>query len=186
MTTPAAIRARLTPLLAVMLGLALATSVSACDGCGTGTSLGKARGGTSKTKDKDTLSAKQILQKGGLCKEDRQVDEAEKGSEEWVILRIYELALGADTDEAFDEFRALFPDGRNARQLKEMYWPRIRKNVHKYMNEPGEVGYTICRTMATDRGRKFYIKSNDPRQFPPPIEIGERDGEKKILAFTPF
>jgi len=172
--------------LIVLLAVGLAASVTACN---KGTSIGGSRGkpsGGDKDDNEDTLSAKQILQKGGLCADDREVTEAEKGTDEWLILRIYQLALGPNTDEAFVEFRALFPDARNTRQLKEMYWPRIRKNVHKYMNEPGEAGYTICRTMATDRGRKFYIKTNDPRQHPPPIEIGERDGEKKILAFTPF
>ena len=157
-------------------------------GCNKGTSVGTARGGKSGASkgETDTLSAKQILQKGGLCDEDRKVTEAEEGSDEWVILRVYELALGPSSEQSFDDFRALFPESRNTRQIKEMYWPRIRKNVHKYMIEPGEAGFVICRTIATDRGRKYYIKSTDPRQHPPPIEIGERDGSKKVLAFTPF
>lgn len=174
---------------ALLTGLTLLAALTA--GCDKGTSMGAPPSGASEegnTKEASgsTLTAKQILQKGGLCSEDRAVTEAEEGSEEWVILRVYQLALGPNDEASFKAFRALFPDDRNTRQIKEMYWPRIRKNVAKYMNEPGKAGYTICRIMPTDRGRKYYIKTNDPRQHPPPIEIGERDGENKLLSFTPF
>ncbi len=174
------------PMHLVILALAIALMLMPF-GCNKGTSVGASRGAKSGAQgEKDTLSAKQILQKGGLCDEDREITEAEEGSDEWVILRVYQLALGPGTDETFEAFRALFPLSRNTRQIKEMYWPRIRKNVHKYMIEPGEAGFVICRTIATDRGRKYYVKSNDPRQHPPPIEIGDSDGSKKVLAFTPF
>lgn len=184
--------AQLQPSMRRLLTLLIASLMLAPAACGKGTSLGGApdkKAGEGKSGDKDdenSLSAKQILQKGGLCTEDREVTEAEEGSDEWVILRIYQLALGPDNAETFETFRAFFPQQRNTRQLKEMYWPRIRKNVHKYLIEPGEAGYVICRIMPTDRGRKYYIKTTDPRQHPPPIEIGERDGDKKVLAFTPF
>ena len=174
-----------------LLRLSMATAavlLLVLPGCNKGTSVGSARGGKggASKSESDTLSAKQILQKGGLCDEDREVTEAPEGTDDWVILRLYQLALGPSSEEAFESFRALFPESRNTRQIKEMYWPRIRKNVHKYMIEPGEAGFVICRTIATDRGRKYYIKSTDPRQHPPPIEIGDSDGSKKVLAFTPF
>lgn len=134
---------------------------------------------------KGTLSSKQVLQKGGLCKEDRVVDDPEKGSNEWVIYRLYELALGPNTPEALDELHSLFP-GKRKRELKELYWPRLRKNVHKFMNEPGKAAYTICRIAKTDKGLKYFIKTSDPKQHPPPITVGEVDGENKIIFLTPF
>lgn len=164
-------------------------------GCGKHTSIGSApesaeddegdEGGDKAGKKKTTLSSKQILQKGGLCADERIVEDPEKGTDEWVIYRLYELALGPDTPEALDEFAKLFPSKRK-RELKEMYWPRLRRNVNKFMNEPGQAAYTICRIAKTDRGQKYFIKTSDPKQHPPPITIGEVDGEQKIIFFTPF
>lgn len=169
----------------------LACGLMMLAGCGKGSSIGAARsGGGSSTQaaDKDVLSAKQIMQKGGLCALDKEVEpgDVEKGSDEEIILQLYTQALAKDTPAAFKKFRALFPEAMNTRAIKENYWARIRKNVHKFMNEPGEPGYTICRKIATDQGVKYYIKSNDRRQHPPPIVVGESEGEKKILSFTPF
>ena len=135
--------------------------------------------------DDKTLSSKQILQKGGLCKVNRVVDAPRIGTPEWVIFRVYELALGPNTPEALDELHNLFP-GKRKRELKELYWPRLRKNVHKFMNEPGKPAYTICRTAKTDKGIKYFIKTSDPKQHPPPITIGDVDGENKIIFLTPF
>lgn len=138
-----------------------------------------------KKDDKTTLTGKQIMQKGGLCKESRVVENPPKGSEEWVIYRLYELALGPNTPEALDELHTLFP-GKRKRELKELYWPRLRKNVQKFMNEPGKAAYTICRTAKTDKGMKYFIKTSDPKQHPPPITIGDVDGENRIIFLTPF
>ncbi len=180
-------RARLGPTGTVAL---LLTALFVGGGCGKGSSMGAPRGSTSSDKEegKDVLSGKQILQKGGLCSLDKEVDpdDVEKGSDEEMILKLYTYALAKNDDATFKKFRALFPDSMNTRAIKENYWGRIRKNVHKFMTEPGEPGYTICRKMTTDKGIKYFIKSNDPRQHPPPIVVGEVDGEKKILTFTPF
>ncbi len=178
--------------LARLLAVAVTSSLLLQAGCGKGSSAGAARKNsgesTAAADDKDVLTAKQIMQKGGLCALDQVVerDDVVKGSDEAVILALYTQALAKDTPEAFTKFRALFPDSMNTRAIKENYWVRVRKNAHKFMNEPGQPGYTICRKIATDRGVKYYIKSNDRRQHPPPIVVGEVDGEKKILSFTPF
>ena len=186
-------QARVGRRLAVTLAVTLTGALLLVSGCGKGSSAGAARtrtGGESKSSvnDPDVLTAKQIMQKGGLCALDKVVepDEVEKGSDEALILALYTQALAKDTPEAFKKFRALFPDSMNTRAIKENYWVRVRKNAHKFINEPGEPGYTICRKIATDRGVKYYIKSNDRRQHPPPIVVGEVDGEKKIISFTPF
>lgn len=167
--------------------LLVALMALAAVGC-KGTSIGAAPAGatTGTESEPDALSSKQILQKGGLCDLDLVVDDPDPDSDEWVIYRIYQLALAEDTEENFQAFRGLFPDQRNTRQVREMYWPRIRQNVHKYMNEPGDPAFTICRKMKTDDGMKYFVKTADPRQHPPPITIGEADGKKKVLAFTPF
>ena len=162
-------------------------------GCQKHTSIGKAPSSVDDDEGKDdkekgddkTLTGKQILQKGGLCKDNRVIEDPEKGSAEWVIFRLYELSLGPNTPEAIDELHKLFP-GKRKRELKEMYWPRLRRNVHKFMNEPGKAAYTICRTAKTDKGTKYFIKTSDPKQHPPPITVGEVDGENKIIFLTPF
>ncbi len=137
--------------------------------------------------NRDVLSAKQVLQKGGICSDDREVDDPDTDTDEFLIWRMYELALADDNEDSFQAFRQLFPEQRNSRELREMYWPRIRANVHKYMIEPGRPAFRICRSIATSDGKKYFIMTNDPRQHPPPITIGESDGgKKKILALTPF
>jgi hypothetical protein len=168
----------------------LAVSLTACS---KHTSIGAAPASAQAGDDDDDddksgktkLSGKQIMQKGGLCAEDRIVDAPEEGSNEWVIYRVYELALGPNTPEALDELHGLFPSKRK-RELKELYWPRLRKNVHKFMNEPGKAAYTICRIAKTDKGTKYFIKTSDPKQHPPPITVGDVDGENKIIFLTPF
>lgn len=156
-------------------------------GCGKGTSIGAAPVGAEEPTASDTLSGKQILQKGGLCSEDREVDDPDPDTDEFLIWRMYQLALAEDTEETFQSFRALFPEQRNTRELREMYWPRVRKNVDKFMLEPGSPAFRICRITPSDEGKKYFIQTNDPRQHPPPITIGESDGgQKKILALTPF
>jgi len=176
----------------LLLAATLAFGITAT-GCSKHTSLGQAPEGAEDDDDDDkgkkggkqVLSSKKILQKGGLCKDERVVDDPEEGTDEWVIFRMYQLALGKDSPAALDAFAKLYPSKRK-RELKEMYWPRIRKNVHKFMNEPGEPAFTICRVQKTDRGLKYYIKTSDPKQHPPPITIGEVDGEQRIVFLTPF
>ncbi|MCO4760554.1 MAG: hypothetical protein KC502_03575 [Myxococcales bacterium] len=192
MSTPTSTLMRALPLSYTRVVLvAFAIIALGLSGCGKGSSMGASRskGASHSAKsDKDVLSAKQIMQKGGLCSLDKSVDadDVDKGSDEEVILKLYTYALAKDSPATFKKFRALFPDSMNTRAVKENYWARIRKNVHKYMNEPGEPGFTICRTMGMDRGTKYFIKTNDRRQHPPPIVVGEVDGEKKIISFTPF
>jgi hypothetical protein len=170
-----------------ILAALAALLAGAITGCGKGSSVGAPPpGAASGEASADTLSSKQILQRGGLCADERVVDDPEEGSDEWIIYRMYQLAIAEDSEESFQAFRALFPASRNTRQIREMYWPRLRQNVHKFMNEPGDPAYTICRIVPADDGIKYFIQTSDRRQHPPPITIGEADGGKKVLAFTPF
>ncbi|HAN30296.1 MAG TPA: hypothetical protein DCQ06_01740 [Myxococcales bacterium] len=156
-------------------------------GCNKGTSTGAAPKSVSGI-EKDVLSGKQIMQKGGLCALDEEVTpgDPEPGSDEEMLLQLYTYALAKDEKKAFEGFRKLFPDSANTRFIRDDYWVRTRRNIDKFMIEPGEPGFIICRKAKTDRGTKYYIKSNDPRQHPPPITIGEDDGERKIIGYTPF
>jgi hypothetical protein len=180
---PTEVRHRRSGRLLAVIGLALLVSVAACN---RQSSIGQARGEAGPGSPADTLGSKELLQKGGLCAENRLVDKPEPGTHEWLIYRVYELALGADTPENLAQFYDLFPRARNRRELKEMYWPRIRKNVHKFLAEPGKPAYRICRSIAVDEGRKYYIVTSDPRQHPPPVIAGPADGAEKIIMFTPF
>jgi len=126
------------------------------------------------------------MQKGGLCEENRTVANPEVDSPEWVIWRLYQLALAEDNQTNFQAFVDLFPTSRNPRELKEMYWGRMRNIVHKLIVQPGKPDYVICRSIATSDGRKYYINTSDIRQTPPPVTVGEVDGKNKILFLTPF
>ena len=155
--------------------------------CREGTSVGQSRGtAAAKAESEQTVSAGELAQKGGGCDLNKRVVDPPPETAEWVIWRAYQLALGPDDAAAFAAFVALFPPERNQRELKEMYWPRLRANVHKYVVEPGKPDYVICRSVATDNGRKYFIVSAEPKQMPPPVTIGDIEGRPKIVFLTPF
>ncbi len=173
---------RLARVLPVVLSLVL--GLAACQGT---SSIGHNRGeGASASTANRTIGAESLQKGGGLCDQNRRVSHPEPDAPEWPIWRAYELALGPDTDANFEAFRALFPPGENPRELKEMKWSRIRSSVHKFTVEPGKPDFVICRTMATDQGRKYFIVTSDPRQLPPPITVGEVEGKNRIVFMTPF
>ena len=173
-----------TAVRAVLLACLAVLSV----GCDKGSSIGAAPSGAQAvTGSERTVSQTALIQKGGLCDENRTVSTPDPDSAEWVIWRLYELALAEDNAANFQAFVQLFPSQRNARDLKEQYWGRIRQNVHKYASvKPGKPDYIVCRSIAVDDGRKYFIVSADPRQTPPPIIVGEAEGRKKIIFLTPF
>lgn len=170
--------------LALLTFSLLLTLTTACRG---GTSVGQSRG-TAPAKDESqhTVGSSELVQKGGGCDLNRKVSDPQEGSAEWTIWRAYQLALGPDDEPGFQAFAALFPPEKNQRELRELYWPRLRTNVHKFLNEPGKPDFTICRTTPVDGGRKYFIASADPRQMPPPITIGDIEGKPRILFLTPF
>lgn len=168
------------------LAFALACVVAAT-ACGKGSTVGASHGtAPSQAGAGRTIGSESLQRQGGLCDDNRRISQPEVDSREWVIWRMYELALGPDTDANFEAFRQLFPSSKNARELKEMYWTRMRTTVHKFAITPGKPDYVICRTMDNDIGRKYFIVSSDPRQTPPPVTIGESEGKNRILFLTPF
>lgn len=167
----------------LLLVLALLT-VSACN---QNTTVGASQAvGESKQVAERTASGNELKQKGGLCDLNKRVSSPEPGSPEAVIWRMYQLAQGPDTEEALAQFVALFPSTKNAREIKENYWGRVRANVGKYTVEPGKPDFVICRTGFRDEGTMYYIVTKDPRQSPPPITVGPADGVQKIVFLTPF
>jgi hypothetical protein len=172
--------------LTIACGLLVVSGlVVACD---KGSSVGAAPGAAQAVEGSDrTVSKGALTQKGGLCNEERTVSNPDPDSPEWVIWRLYQLALGEDTPANFQAFVQLFPSSRNPRELKEMYWGRMRSTVHKFTTvKPGTPDFVICRSMPVDDGRKYYVVTSDPRQTPPPITVGEVEGKQKIVFLTPF
>lgn len=170
-----------------LMGLALAGMLVVLAACNQGTSVGAKRTeGDAVEGSLRTVSTAALGQRGGLCEENRRVSNPPTDSPEWVIWRLYQLALAPDTDETFQAFTQLFPSSKNVRDLKEMYWGRIRGSVHKYTVEPGKPDFVICRSIATTDGRKYYVLTSDPRQTPPPITVGEAEGRNRIIFLTPF
>lgn len=102
-----------------------------------------------------------------------------------MIWRAYQLALAEDNESNLNSFIQLFPPSKNAREIKEMYWSRLRTSVHKF-TQNGKPDYVICRSIATDQGRKYFINTSDLRQTPPPTIVGEIDGKQRIILLTPF
>ncbi len=164
--------------------LVMALFVIACNG---GTSVGKSRGtGPAKAESQQAVGSNELAQKGGGCELNKRVSDPQPDTAEWMIWRAYQLALGADDEAGFQAFVALFPTDRNQRELREMYWPRLRANVHKYIVEPGKPDYTICRSVPVENGRKFFIVTAEAKQMPPPITVGDVEGKPRILFLTPF
>jgi hypothetical protein len=167
--------------------LALCLTLAMLAGCDKGSTVGASRAvGDAKSASNRTIESEALRQKGGLCDENRRVSKPEVDRPEWVIWRMYELALGPDDDKSFEAFRQLFPSTRNPRELREMFWNRLRTSVHKMTVEPGKPDFVVCRSIDTDQGRKYYIVTSDPRQSPPPITVGEVEGRNRILFLTPF
>jgi hypothetical protein len=156
-------------------------------GCNQGTSIGaRPTDQAAKAGSERTVTGNELIQKGGLCDENRRISKPDADRPEAVIWRLYEISLGPDTEANFQEFVKLFPSSRNVRELRELYWTRMRQTVHKFVVEAGKPDFVICRSIETSDGRKYYISSSDPRQTPPPITVGESDGRNKILFLTPF
>lgn len=167
--------------------IALLAAIAGPSGCDKGSTVGASRAvGDAKSASNRTIESEALRQKGGLCDENRRISKPEADRPEWVIWRMYELALGPDDDKSFEAFRQLFPSTLDPRHVKENYWSRVRKSVHKMTVEPGKPDFIICRSIDTDQGRKYYIVTSDPRQSPPPITVGESEGRNRILFLTPF
>ncbi len=155
-------------------------------GCDKGSSIGASQGtAPSKQGAERTVTSNALAQKGGLCDENRKVSSPDPDSPEWMIWRAYQLALAEDNESNMNSFVQLFPPSKNAREIKEMYWNRLRSSVHKF-TQNGKPDYVICRSIATDQGRKYFINTSDPRQTPPPTIVGEIDGKQRIILLTPF
>ncbi len=156
-------------------------------GCNQGTTIGSNQAiGESKKEAERTVSQNDLKQKGGLCDVNKRVSNPDPASQEWVIWRLYQLAQKPDTEESLRDFVSLFPPSKNAREIKENYWGRMRANVHKYVVEPGKPDYVVCRTAFRDDGKMYYVVTSDPRQSPPPITVGQIGGVNKIVFLTPF
>jgi hypothetical protein len=155
--------------------------------CQPTTTVGARRSvGEAKSESQQTLTAEQIKQKGGLCEAERAVNDPDSDSPEWVIWQAYTLAQGPDTDGQFQQFLALFPKGKDPKQIKEFYWNHLRSNVGKYVTTPNKGDFVICRTMAKSDGTQYYIKPRSAEFSAPPMRVGEVDGSWKFTFFTPF
>lgn len=167
--------------------LAISVALSLAAGCEGGTNVGMSRGvGPAKAASVQTVTSDELVQKGGGCELNQRVSHPPVDTAEWTIWRAYQLALGPDDEASFQAFVGLFPPERNQRELREMYWPRMRANVHKYVVEAGKPDYTICRSVAVENGRKYFVVTAEAKQMPPPITIGEVEGKPRILFLSPF
>ncbi len=118
------------------------------------------------------------------CPSGRTVREPAPDSPEAVVLRLYVAALRPDDETAFEAFFAEFSPKHDKEWVRKQYWPRVRQHVAKYVPDPQQPTYRICREETIDGGQKFYIRSSDPLKSHPPILLKQVDGKWKVDFFT--
>jgi len=134
----------------------------------------------------DVIGGSALKAAGGVCDVNEVIKNPPPARPEWIIAELYKISLDPNEEAAFKRFRALFRADVNERDLKENYWGRMRKNVLKYVASAEDPSFTVCRKIPVDDGTKFFIKTNDPRQAPPPVTVGKVGNDWKIFFLTPF
>ena len=120
------------------------------------------------------------------CPEREVIKEPKEGTAENVILQMYLAALKGDTEENFEKFYSCFAKTQKKTFVKDEHWPRIIKFVRKYIQNPDQPAYTICKKVPSgEESIKIYIQSNDPQKTNPPILLLKEDGALKVEVFTP-
>ncbi len=116
------------------------------------------------------------------------VREYKAGTPEGVIWKLYEAALGDDSDEGFKKFFGLLEAERNSNEkfIRDQHWPRFRKRVKTYVKDENDPSFIVCREVKRgDDETKVFVFSNDPNKGPTPYPMKKVNGEWRISMFTP-
>lgn len=120
------------------------------------------------------------------CPLQREVVAGGDDSPEGVVFDAYRLALGEDTPTTQEAFFRLFSDGTPRAHVLENIWPRVREHVRKYVRDPGNVSYVLCRREDQTADRvKIFVKSFDDRKSDPPSVLVREEGRWRLDVMTP-
>ena len=104
---------------------------------------------------------------------------------EYPLAEIYRAALMPDGDEAFKRFSSQFASSLDARFLREQQWPRVRKHVRKYIQDPEDFAFELCRReVKVDGSIKVFVRSYDERKSNPPCTLAQDGNQWKVKFFS--
>jgi len=104
---------------------------------------------------------------------------------EFPLAEIYRAALMPDNKQAYARFAQQFVSSLDARFLREQQWPRVRKHVRKYIQDPDAFSFQLCRRETKPDGAvKVFVRSFDERKSNPPCTLVEHEGSWKVKFFT--
>lgn len=120
------------------------------------------------------------------CPDQKVVTSGGDDSPEGVLLEAYRLAAGEDSEEARARFLGLFVQGAPRDHILGNIWPRVREHVTKYVQDPKNPSYTLCRRvpLAADRV-KIFVRCQDPRKSDPPSVLILEQGKWRLDVMTP-
>ena len=104
---------------------------------------------------------------------------------EYPFAEVYRAALMPDGKRAFARFAAQFMEHKEERFLKAQLWPRVRKHVRKYVEDPEDFSFGICRReVKPNQTVKIYIRSLDPQKSHPPSTVTKVGSAWKLDFFS--
>ena len=104
---------------------------------------------------------------------------------EYPLSEIYRAALMPDGDAAFKRFSSQFVSSLDARFLREQQWPRTRQHVRKYIKDPEDFAFELCRReVKVDGSIKVFVRSYDERKSNPPCTLVQDGSQWKVKFFT--
>jgi hypothetical protein len=122
-----------------------------------------------------------------MCPRPTRVDEPAKEDMYYPFAEAYKAALMDDGDEAFLRFDAQFEKQSDAARLerKRQYWPRIRDHVRKYVPDPDEFSFEICRVEEKNGGvMRITVRSHVRSKSHTPSRVRNVDGSWKFTSFS--
>ncbi len=81
-----------------------------------------------------THSSGKKIRMGQECKLDKTISNPAGDTPEWVLAQLLAAAASpVDNDAAFERFYKHFPETRNRKEVRSLYWGKARKYVKKYL-----------------------------------------------------
>ena len=120
------------------------------------------------------------------CPSPDRVESPGSSDPEFPVAEAYRAALMPDGEEALARFTKQFVQTKDTPFLIKHQWPRLRKHVDKYVREPDNFAFEICRREKKDEKTiKLFVRSHDPSKTHPPMAV-ERAGSGWKIAFFSY
>jgi hypothetical protein len=119
------------------------------------------------------------------CPSPEKVESPAPSETVYPIAEAYRAALMPDGEKARERFKEQFIQRKDSSFLFKHQWPRLRKHVRKYVRDPDNFSFEVCRRQKKDeKSIKLFIRSHDPAKTHPPITVEKVDSGWKIAFFT--